>query len=228
MKAMILAAGRGTRLKPLTDRVPKPLLEVQGRPLIGHQLEWLKRAGATSVVINLHHLGEQIRAYVGDGGKFRLAVHYSAEETLLETGGGIVQALPLLGERPFWVLNGDIFTDFPLRQFPAALPEQSLAHLLLTPRPSFRKTGDFDWAAGRITGRGNAFVYCGLALLHPALFAGRKATPFSLSELLFKAAADRQLSAQVWNGFWTDIGTPEQLRKAQARPRTDGRSMQAD
>ena len=219
MKAMILAAGRGVRLRPLTDRAPKPILEVQGRPLIGHQLEWLKRAGATAVVINLHHLGEQIRAYVGDGGDFGLAVHYSAEETLLETGGGIVQALPLLGERPFWVLNGDIFTDFPLGQFPAALPEESLAHLLLTPRPGFRATGDFDWADGRITGRGNAFVYCGLALLSPALFAGRKPIPFSLSELLFQAVARRQLTAQVWNGFWTDIGTPEQLRAARNRPK---------
>ena len=212
MKAMILAAGRGTRLRPLTDHAPKAMQTIARRPLIGHQLQWLRDAGITDVVINLHHLGDQIRNYVRDGQEFGLAVHYSEEKILLETGGGIVAALPLLGERPFWILLGDIHTDFPFRQFPKKLPESSLLHLLLTPTPSFREAGDFNWSDGRVTGRGNDFVYCGLALLDPALLAGRRVEPFSLQAPLFDAVSRGLVTGQVWAGEWTDIGTPERLR----------------
>ena len=263
MKAMILAAGRGTRLKPLTDHRPKPMMEVGGKPLIAHQLRWLAEAGVSEVIINLHHLGEQIEAYVGDGRVHGLSVSYSREPVLLETGGGLVKALPWLGDEPFWLLNGDIYTDFPFRQFAKALPAGCLAHLLLTPTPAFRQAGDFEWAPrrfrqdarnhgsaagatgpdagaferedseaggkaaakvrhGKVTQRGDAYVFCGLALLRPALFDGCKAEPFSLSKLYFKAVAAGAVSAQIWPGFWTDIGTPEQLselrRKLQSSP----------
>lgn len=218
MKAMILAAGRGARLKPLTDRRPKPMMEVGGAPLIGHQLRWLAGAGVKEVIINLHHLGEQIETYVGDGAAHGLAVAYSREPALLDTGGGVVKALPWLGDEPFWLLNGDIYTDFPFQQFAKTLKAERLAHLLLTPTPAFRQSGDFEWApedaevqCGLVARRGDAYVFCGLALLHPALFNGCKAAPFSLSKLYFKAVAAGAVSAQLWRGFWTDIGTPEQL-----------------
>lgn len=208
---MILAAGAGTRLRPYTDTAPKSMQTLAGLPLIAHQLRWLRDAGITEVVINLHHLGEQISDHVGDGKAFGLTVHYSPEETLLDTGGGIVAALPLLGEQPFWILLGDIHTDFPLRRFPKTLPDGSLMHLLLTPTPGFREAGDFQWADGRVTGRGNDFVYCGLSLFDPVLLAGRRPEPFSLRDPLFDAVANGQVTGQVWKGHWTDIGTPQQL-----------------
>ena len=217
MKAMILAAGRGTRLGALSKTVPKVMQTIAGKPLIGYQLEWLHSAGVTDVVINLHHLGEQIRDYVGDGKQFGLAAHYSPEETLLETGGGIVAALPKLGTRPFLILLGDIFTDFPFVQFAKTLPTNSLIHLLLTPTPAFRDRGDFNWTRGLVTGRGNSHVYCGLALLDPSMLAGRAAEPFSLREPLFEAVSNKRVTGQVWDGYWTDIGTPEQLRELRER-----------
>ena len=215
VKAMILAAGRGTRLQPHTDTTPKPMLDVAGRPLIEHQLHWLKAAGVLEVVVNLHHLGEQIEAHIGDGDRFGIAVSYSVEDELLETGGGIVKALPLLGTEPFWILNGDIYTDFPLATFPRSLPESSRAHLLLTPTPDFRENGDFEWQDGLITARGSTYVYCGISLLHPSLFDGRSVERFSLADLFFDAIERRELTAEIWEGQWTDIGTPEQLEALQ-------------
>ena len=217
MKAMILAAGRGIRLGPLSQAVPKAMQTIAGRPLIGHQLGWLQSAGVTDVVINLHYLGDQIEDYVGNGEDFGLAVHYSREETLLETGGGIVAALPLLGSRPFWILLGDIYTDYPFSRFARTLPDDALMHLLLTPTPGFRAGGDFDWADGRVTGRGNDYVYTGLALFDPALLAGRRAEPFSLQRPLFDAVARGRVTGELWEGYWTDIGSPEQLAAARER-----------
>lgn len=217
MKAMILAAGRATRLRSYSRKVPKIMQTLAGKPLVAYQLDWLRRAGVTDVVINLHHLGDQIRDYVGDGAAFGLNVQYSPEATLLDTGGGIVAALPMLGNRPFLILLGDIFTDFPFAQFAGTLPEGSCMHMLLTPTPGFRTHGDFDWTDGRVTGRGNDYVYCGLALFDPALLAGRRAEPFSLREPMFEAVARGQVTADVWDGYWTDIGTPEQLRTLRHR-----------
>ena len=219
MKAMILAAGLGTRLGVRTRSVPKAMQSIAGKPLVGYHLSWLREAGVTDVVINLHHLGEQISDYAGDGQKFGLTVHYSPEERLLETGGGIVAALPMLGREPFLILLGDIFTDFPFGRFARALPENSLMHMLLTPTPGFRASGDFNWRDGRVTGRGSDYVYCGLALFDPALLDGRRAEPFSLREPMFEAVTRGQVTGQVWNGYWTDIGTPEQLREVRDRLR---------
>ncbi len=207
MKAMILAAGRGTRLAPLTDRIPKPLLPISGKPLIAWQVEALSAAGVAEVVINLHHLGEQIRAHLGDGRNFGVRIRYSVETALLETGGGIVNALPLLGSETFWLLNGDIYTDFDFRALPSQLENDDQAHLVLTAKPAHREAGDFEFADGRVTGRGDAFVYCGIAALSPALFAGRARDHFSLRDLYFEAIAAGQVAGQVHDGAWHDIGT---------------------
>jgi N-acetyl-alpha-D-muramate 1-phosphate uridylyltransferase len=220
MKAMILAAGRGERLRPLTDRVPKPLAPVAGRPLLAHQLGWLTAAGIHDVVINLHHLGAHIEAAFGDGGAFGVRIRYSHEAERLETGGGIVQALPLLGAEPFLVLNGDIYTDLPFATLRDALPADADAHLVLTPTPPVREQGDFEYADGRVTARGGAYVYCGISILRPELFAGRRAEPFSLRDLLFAAIDRGRVSAQVWAGYWTDIGTPDQLAAVDAFARS--------
>jgi MurNAc alpha-1-phosphate uridylyltransferase len=208
---MVLAAGRGERLRPLTDRIPKPLVPVAGEPLLAHQLRWLAAAGVRDVVINLHHLGAQIEAAIGDGTAFGVRIEYSREVERLETGGGIVKALPLLGDGPFLLLNGDIFTDLPLAAVPVEPAADADAHLVLTRKPPHRDQGDFHWAAGRVTGRGGPFVYCGIAVLRPRLFAGRAAVPFSLRELLFESLARGRLTAQVWDGLWTDVGTLDQL-----------------
>ena len=214
---MILAAGLGTRLQPLTDVTPKSMMDVGGSPLISHQLRWLANAGVSEVVINLHHLGEQIEAHVGDGAAFGLTVRYSHEPVLLETGGGVVKALPLLGDEPFWLLLGDVFTDFPFDQFARRLSDGALAHMLLTPTPPFRQSGDFEWDGERLRGRGDSLVFCGLALIHPRLLAGCEAVPFSLSGLYFKAAAQGAVTGQLWRGFWTDIGSPAQLEALRSR-----------
>jgi MurNAc alpha-1-phosphate uridylyltransferase len=222
MKAMILAAGKGERLLPLTNTTPKPMLRVGSRPLIAHQLGWLKQAGITDIVINLHHLGEQIEAFCGNGGAFGMHIDYSREDTLLETGGGIVKALPLLGTEPFMLLNGDIYTDFPFRDLPTSPPPWADLHLVLTPTPAFRERGDFNCANGRITARGDDYVYCCIAVLRPELFKGMPVAPFSLQRTLFQTVEDGTASAQIWNGYWTDIGSHDQLRTVNEHARMRG------
>lgn len=212
MRAMILAAGKGSRLAPLTHATPKPLLELGGKPLIQWQVEALAAAGVTEVVINLHHLGEQIRAHLGSGGSYGVTIQYSEEEELLETGGGIVNALPLLKHEPFWLLNGDIWTDFDFTDLPAAPEAPDLAHIVLTPTPAYRERGDFEFADGRVTRRGNSYVYCCIAALSPDLFEGIDLAHFSLRDLYFDLIKSRQLSAQVHTGVWHDIGTVAQYR----------------
>jgi MurNAc alpha-1-phosphate uridylyltransferase len=213
--AMLLAAGRGERLRPLTEHTPKPLLPVRGQPLLQHQLGWLAAAGITDVVINLHHLGEQIVAFCGDGADFGLKIDYSRETQLLETGGGIRQALPMLGSQPFLILNGDIFTTFRLSAL-QDLPAWADIHLLLTPTPAYRNNGDFEMADGRITSRGGSYVYCGIAILRPSLFSNIEPGVFSLRELYFDTVAVGRASAQIWDGYWIDIGGPEQLAAVNA------------
>lgn len=213
MKAMILAAGKGTRLAPLTDTTPKPLLELAGKPLIQWQIEALVRAGVDHVVINLHHLGEQISQHLGDGRNLGVDISYSWEPTLLETGGGIVNALPLLGDTPFWLLNGDIWTDFDFSCLPTSPPDDNAAHIVLTPTPASRDRGDFTWRGGKVTARGGDFVYCGIAVIPPALFGDQSATHFSLRDVLFRLIEKGQLSAQIHQGMWHDIGTPTEYER---------------
>jgi N-acetyl-alpha-D-muramate 1-phosphate uridylyltransferase len=221
MKAMLLAAGRGERMRPLTDSCPKPLLQVAGKPLIGWHLQRLALAGIREVVINLSWLGEMIAASVGDGSGFGLAVQYSREPwPALETGGGLLQALPLLGTGPFLLVNGDVFTDIDfaaLRIAPA-----DLAQLVLVPNPAHHQQGDF-WLSGqgRIVAEeaGERLTYSGVALLRPELFAGAQPGRFPLLPWLLRARDSGKLGGQRHGGEWLDIGTPQRLAQLDARLR---------
>ena len=220
MRAMILAAGRGERLRPLTERIPKPLIPLGGEPLIVHQLRWLQRAGIRDVVINLHHLGAAIERTLGTGGDLGVRIHYSLEADLLDTGGGIRKALAHLLPGPFLVLNGDIWTNYPFRDLTAIHPVK--AHLVLTPRPAYKDRADFhlDTTGGapRVRrGTANDLTYCGIAVLGEALFANTPDGAFSLTDPLFRAVNDGEVTGEVFDGVWIDIGTPRQLQRAQRR-----------
>ncbi|MGD2173330.1 MAG: nucleotidyltransferase family protein [Gammaproteobacteria bacterium] len=208
MKAMILAAGRGERMRPLTDRVPKPLLPVADKPLIVHHLEALSRAGFGEVVINLSWLGEQIRDLLGDGADFGLSIAYSEEPEALETAGGILQALPRLGER-FVVVNADIYTDY---DFALLREADSPAHLVLVENPPHHPEGDFSLEDSRV---GNAdsprYTFSGIAQYRREFFAGLAAGKLALAPLLREAADRGEVSGELFAGDWTDIGTPERL-----------------
>ncbi len=218
---MILAAGRGTRLAPLTDTVPKPMLELAGTPLIGHQVQALARAGIQRIIINLHHLGDQIETYLGNGSNFGVSIEYSKESTLLETGGGIARALPFFNNQPFCLLNGDIFTNFDFSTLPPAPHPPHRAHIVLTPTPDHRASGDFAYTQGTVTSRGEPYVYCGIAVLLPELFqAYAGGTAFSFREIMFALIHQQQLGAQIFNGIWQDIGSIEQYRAAQTTAAT--------
>lgn len=209
MKAMILAAGRGERLRPLTDSLPKSLLEVQGKPLIVHHLEALGVAGFTEVVINLSWLGDQIREFLGTGGDFGLAIEYSQEPEALETAGGILQALPLLGER-FVVINADVFTDY---DFSRLLEPDSLAHLVLVDNPRHHPQGDFSLDRSVIGSDGSPrYTFSGISQYHRDFFAGLSAGKQALAPLLYAAADRQQVTGELFRGAWSDIGTLERLQ----------------
>lgn len=208
---MILAAGRGERMRPLTDRTPKPLLVAGGLPLIVHHLERLAEAGFREVVINLAHLGGQIRAALGSGGPWGLTIRYSEEPPgALETGGGILQALPLLGDGAFAVINGDVWTDFPLRRLRRA--PDGLAHLVLVDNPPQHPGGDFALHGARVRTDGPVrYTYAGLAVIDPDLFAGCRPGRFPLAPLLRTAADADRVSGEHHPGRWLDVGTPGRL-----------------
>ena len=212
MRAMILAAGRGERMRPLTDLVPKPLLPVAGRPLIAHHLDLLAAAGITEIVINHAHLGDLIEETLGDGSEHGVSISYSAEpEGALETGGGILRALPLLGAEPFVVVNGDVWSDFPL----ATLPRRpdGLAHLVLVDNPGHHSKGDFSLVDGRVRKRGGTgLTYSGIGVYDPALFAGCRPGRFPLAPLLHEAIVYDAIGGERWGGRWVDVGTPERLQ----------------
>lgn len=210
MKAMILAAGRGERMRPLTDHTPKPLLTVGGIPLIEHHLRRLGAAGFREVVINHAWLGEQIEAQLGDGHRFGLTIDYSPEAAAMETGGGIYHALPRLGEAPFLVINGDIFCDYPLGQL--SQTEVTDAHLVLVDNPPHHPAGDFLLRDGMVTdGAGERFTFSGIGIYHPQLFTACAPGPFPLAPLLRAAMAKGGVSGEHYAGRWLDIGTPERL-----------------
>jgi N-acetyl-alpha-D-muramate 1-phosphate uridylyltransferase len=224
---MILAAGRGERMRPLTLTRPKPLLEVGGRALIEHHLVGLATAGYRSIVINLSWLGAQIREYVGDGVAFGVAVEYSEEgPEPLETGGGILRALPLLGPDPFLVVNGDVWTDYSYARLRGRLAAGDLAHVVLVPNPDHHPDGDFVMADGRMveTG-GKRLTFSGVGIYRPELFAGCEGI-FRLAPLLRAAARGGRVSAEQYDGAWHDIGTPERL-DALNRRYNSGRIPQA-
>ena len=212
---MILAAGRGERMRPLTDKVPKPLLKVGGRPLIEHQLLKLKDAGVDRIVVNTAHLGEQIRTYVGTGYRWGLTISHSEEpEGALETGGGIRQALGWLGAAPFILINGDVVSDFDLRTLPTS--PDGLAHLVLVPNPPHHPHGDFALQKSRVALDGRRYTYAGMAVVRPALVASHVPGRFPLAPLLADAIRSDQVSGQLHRGLWVDVGTPERLREADA------------
>jgi MurNAc alpha-1-phosphate uridylyltransferase len=208
--AMILAAGRGERMRPLTDHTPKPLLEIGGRALIEYHLAALAAAGIERVVINLAHLGGQIRARLGDGAAYRLQIAYSIEpDGALETAGGVVNALPLLGREPFLLINGDIFTDYP---FANLQPPTGLARLVLVDNPPHHREGDFLLRSGRlIDGEGQRLTYSGIGCYRPELFDGLPAGSAPLAPLLRLAIGRGEVEGEHYRGEWHDIGTPERL-----------------
>jgi len=215
MKAMILAAGRGERMRPLTDHTPKPLLEVNGKALIVYHLEKFRHAGIKDVVINLAHLGEKIRLTLGDGSAFGVKITYSQEpEKGLETGGGIYQALPLLGKEPFIVVNADIFTDYSFINIPKQI--NTLAHLVLVDNPEHYPQGDFSLQNHTVTeDDSDKLTFSGIGIYHPDLF--KHCTPgfFPLAPLLRTAMQTNQVTGEHYQGKWTDVGTPDRLSDIQ-------------
>lgn len=213
---MILAAGRGERLRPLTDETPKSLVEVGGRSLLERHLDHVKAAGIETVVINLGWLGDRIVERVGSGRRFGLEVIYSQEgDNILETGGGIFKALPTLGDGPFVVINADIFTDMPVPE--VTLADDQLGHLVMVPSPEYRAGGDFDIEEGLIRNSSEqSLTFSGVAIYRPQLFDGCKPGRFPLAPLLRAAAAAGRLSGSLYEGQWADIGTPERLEALRA------------
>lgn len=211
MKAMILAAGRGERMRPLTDTTPKPLLEVCGKPLIAHHIEALARAGVREVVINHAWLGQKIEAALGDGAQFGVRIAYSPEPPeALETGGGIFQALPKLGAGPFIVVNGDVMCDLDYRSLP--LEPQGLAHLVLVPNPQHNPKGDFALENHLVRSDGEPkFTFSGIGVYRPELFNTCAAGKFPLAPILRRAMAEELITGTIHNGFWMDVGTPQRL-----------------
>lgn len=219
---MILAAGRGDRMRPLTDHTPKPLLPVAGKPLIVWHLEHLRDAGFTDIVINTGWLGEQIPAFLGDGQSFGVNLHFSNEGwPAYETAGGIATALPLLGDEPFLLVNGDVYCDYPFAQLRQVLLPEDDAHLVLVNNPAHHPSGDFALQQGRIIDQGQRFTYSGIGIFHPRLFAQTPIRqPAKLAPLLFDAMARQALAGEHSSPLWVDVGTPERLHllEAQLRP----------
>ena len=222
MKAMILAAGRGVRLRPLTDSTPKPLLTVGGKALIVWHLEKLAGAGFSEIVINHAHLGAMIEAELGDGARFGLAIRYSPETEALETAGGIAAALPLLGTQPFLVLNADIYSEFDVSALRGyRLDEQRLAHLVLVDNPAQHPQGDFALEHGLMRESGKPMLtFSGIGVYAPRLFGGIPAgAKVPLAPLLRKAMAADLVSGEHYRGRWHDIGTVERLQSLDAELR---------
>jgi MurNAc alpha-1-phosphate uridylyltransferase len=216
MKAMILAAGHGTRMRPLTDHTPKPLLEVGGKPLIVWHIEKLKQAGYLDIIINIAWLGWKIPEALGDGSRWGVNLHYSDEqqEGALETAGGIIKALPLLGDKPFFVVNGDVWCDYSYKPF--ILSKNDLAHLILVNNPEHNPDGDFsldslDHDRVKTTGS-RKYTFSGMGYYHPDLFKGLPIEKTPLAPLLCSAMNEGRVSGEHYSGDWMDIGTPERLK----------------
>lgn len=213
MRVMILAAGRGERLRPLTDSVPKAMVQAGGKPLITWHLERLAQAGYREAVINVSHLAERIVEALGDGGRYGLRITYSREREPLETAGGIAHARALLGEAPFLLVNADIYCEFDFAALRRVALGARLGHLVLVPNPRHRSGGDFTLEDGVIgDGSGPRYTYAGIAVMSPAMVAGvgsEQKAP--LAPLLYAAAARRQLGGELYRGVWQDVGTRERL-----------------
>ncbi|MEE4203790.1 MAG: nucleotidyltransferase family protein [Halieaceae bacterium] len=222
MKVMVLAAGKGERMRPLTDATPKPLLEVGGKPLLAWHFEALASAGYRDVVVNAAYLGQQIIDFCGDGSRWGLDIQMSVEPAPLETAGGIIEALPLLGGGPFVVLNGDVFTEYPLAQLRAVPLKPAGAHLVMVPNPPHNSCGDFALAEACNEPFGGQFkhlsqaddaswTYSGLGVYQADFFQHCERGPRPLKPLLDQAIDRGALTGEIWSGVWTDVGTPQRL-----------------
>ncbi len=219
MRALILAAGRGERMRPLTNDLPKPLLPAGGQPLIDYHIRALARAGIRELVVNLSWQGEKLKDYLGDGRRYDVTIAFSEEgPEPLETGGGIHHALPLLGAEAFWVVNGDIGCDYAFAQ--RSLVPGTLAHLVLVPNPPHNPRGDFQLHGDRIApgppAGADARTFAGISVLDPQLFAGATPGRFPLAPLLRAAAERGAVTGEEYGGRWTDVGTPERLQALDA------------
>lgn len=215
--AMLFAAGRGERMRPLTDTTPKPLLRVRGRSLIEHHLDKLAAIGVQDVVVNISHLADQFAAAIGDGSRWNLRIRYSDEgPEPLETGGGILRALPLLGDGPFIAVAADIASDFDYARLPAE--PAGLGHLVMVPNPAFHPGGDFDLDGTRLNdeGRGERLTFASIAVYRPELVAGATASRFALRPLFERAIREGRLTGERHDGFWRNLGTPAQLAELEA------------
>lgn len=209
---MILAAGRGERMRPLTDTCPKPLLQVGNKRLIEYHIEALAAAGVESIIINLAYLGEQIQHYLGDGSRYGVKILYSPEAEALETGGGIFKALPLLGDDPFILVNGDVWADYDFSTLPKQI--SGMAHLIMVANPEHNPSGDFSLSDNLLSATGdNKLTYSGIGVYHPHLFAGCEPGRFPLAPLLKKAMDEKQISGEYYRGKWVDVGTPQRLQE---------------
>jgi MurNAc alpha-1-phosphate uridylyltransferase len=222
MKAMILAAGRGKRLRPLTDTTPKPMLPIAGKPLLEHHINRLAAAGITEIVINTCWLGEQIETYFHDSGhRFGVNISWSREGEALETGGGITHALPLLGDQPFLLINGDVWSDFPLAQLSQTkLPAELDAQLVLVDNPQHHPLGDFSLVENLVSYKeAQHFTFSGISLFRPALFssyqAGSPKLCFPLRDVLRPAILAGHVGGSVYTGSWCDVGTVERYQQLQ-------------
>lgn len=219
MKAMILAAGRGERMRPLTDHTPKPLLRVGDKSLIEHLIGALRRNGITNIVINHAHLGEQIVQQLGDGARYGVHISYSHEaDGSLETGGGIFKALPLLDSDPFLVINGDIWTDFPFATLPQRI--EGDGYLVLVENPPQHPRGDFALDGNTVLGAGDTqYTFSGIGIYRHALFSDCRPGKFPLAPILRAAIARGRIQGRVYRGVWSDVGTPERLQQLNAGSR---------
>ena len=216
MKAMILAAGMGNRMRPLTLHTPKPLLEVGGKPLIVWHIEKLQKMGVQEIVINTAWLGEKLAEALGDGSQFGVKILWSHEGEGLETAGGIIKALPLLGNEPFILVNGDVWTTMDFAPLLNVQLQDDLAHLVLVENPVQHPQGDFTLAANKAytfeqARSGENLTYSGVAVMHPQMFNGLESGKRPLAPLLKQAMQQEKISAQKLQGVWVDVGTPERL-----------------
>lgn len=218
MKAMILAAGRGERMRPLTDSTAKPLLTVNGQPLIEYHLQKLAAVNVKEVIINHAWCGDKIEAKLGDGSRWGLTIRYSAEpEGGLETAGGIINALPLLGTDPFWLINGDVFSGLPFAALPRTLADHDLAHLMMVPNPDHNPDGDFAVVNGRLTTKQSdrlSYTYAGMGLYRPQMFTGQAVGRLALRPFFEQGIVQKTLAASIVDdNLWTDVGTPQRLQQ---------------
>lgn len=222
MKAMILAAGRGTRMAPLTDTCPKPLIPLCGKPLIVHHLEKLAAAGITDIVINHAWLGEQLEQTLGNGSSWGIKIQYSPENEALETGGGVYQALPLLGEGAFLLINGDVWTNWDYSEvMNTSLQEGELGHLWLIDNPTHNPQGDFCLDEGKVLDatlqNEKALTFSGISLLSPKLWAEWTSGAYPLAPMLRSAMLQQQIIGSKLNADWVDVGTPQRLYDLEQR-----------